>query len=143
MPATLVGSFRSFRFIVCALFLQAFAAAAAAGELADFDAAVAEAAAQCRVALEVLETSGPDETAAEVQRFRAAWQDIVVRFGAQRPERFADDKSFSTLLLDIDVRTVGALIIIGAGRQDAARNALAEIVQTVAGLTEKPASPER
>jgi hypothetical protein len=141
MPAIFVGLYRNVRFFVCALLL--LAGAAAAGDLTDFDAALAEATAQCRVALEVLETSGPDETAAEVQRFRAAWQEIVTRFGAQRPERFADDKSFSTVLLDVDVRTVGALIIISAGRQDAARNALNGIAQTLEGMAESSTAPAR
>jgi hypothetical protein len=141
MHAMFAVPFRNIRFIVCALVLQVFAAAA--GEPADFDAALAEALAQCRVALEVLETNGPEETAAEVQRFRAAWQDIVVRFGGNRPERFIGDQSFSTLLVDIDVRTVGALIIIGAGRQDAARNALAGIMQALTDVAETPGLPAR
>ena len=143
MTASLVGSLRAMRGFAFAFFVLGLVSArpAAADGIADFNAAVAAAAAQCRVAMEVLETSGPDETAAEVQRFREAWQAIVVRFSARRPERFANNQSYTTLLLDIEVRTVGALIIINLGRQDAARNALAAIEETLSGVTGRPAAP--
>jgi hypothetical protein len=120
----------------CALLGLALAlTTAGADDLVDFHAAVETAAAQYRAALTALETQGPEETAAEVQRFRAAWQAFGERFGSRRPAAFADDEQYGAMFMVMDAEIVGALIVINAGRQDGARKALAPIGETLARLS--------
>ena len=121
--------------------LLALTLPAGADELADFHAAVEQASAQYRVALSVLETSGPDETAAEVQRFREIWHAMIGRFGSKRPDGFADYDSFRASFTESDARIVGVLIVISAGRREAARDGLAPIGEMLSRLEERSAPP--
>lgn len=133
MPAALVDAFQRCSFALL-LLLVAAAPAARADQLADLHAAVAQVSAECRTALGLLETSGPEETAAAVGRMRESWQRVVQQFGAGRPPGFTDQEDYTTTMLDTDMRLVGALIIIKAGRQDAARQALAGIGEILSRL---------
>jgi hypothetical protein len=144
MRACFAGFFRSSgasRRAGVVLALALFVCPAAADELADFHAAVEQASAQYNVAVRTLETSGPDETAAEVQHFRELWQAMIERFGPNRPAVFADDERYSLMMTDIDARIVGALIVISAGRREAARNALAPIQDTLSWLETRSVPP--
>lgn len=140
MPTSIARDFRRFlAAMLVALLVQWLVSPAGAGELADFRAAMDEVSAQHRLALATLETSGQQETAAQVHRFRQSWQQIVDRFGKERPAAFAGDDTYMATLLDIDVRTIGVLLVIDLGNRDAARNALAAIGDTLSDLKARSA----
>jgi aminoglycoside/choline kinase family phosphotransferase len=123
--------------LAAALILQILMLPAGAGERAEFDAAVAQATAQYRVALKTLETRGREETAAEVARFRAAFQQVIDRFDANRST--FGDRDYAGLLMQLDARIVGAMIVIDFGSREAARDALAPIGETLSELDAAPA----
>jgi hypothetical protein len=124
-------------FVVLALWLAPLGARA--NELADFHAAV-EAAGGCYdAAMIALETAGPEETASQVVNRRAAWHVIAERFGGHRPAAFADDEDYGAMFTVMDAQIVGALIVINAGRQDAARRALVPIGEKLADLSARSA----
>jgi len=114
-----------------ALALAHFAVAAPGdvvpGGQTEFGRAVERALAQYRIAMATLESGGREQTAAEVQLFRQTWQEIIDRFGKDRPVAFSDDGRYAATLLDVDVRLVGAMIMIDIGSRDAARAALKPI----------------
>ena len=68
-----------------ALAVIGWAGAAAAGDLADFNAAVEVAAAHNRVTLGYLRTGNTDLAAVELERLRAAWAQVNQRFAGKRP----------------------------------------------------------
>jgi hypothetical protein len=131
--------------LLMALCLQALALSvpAPADELADFHAAVEQASAQYRVAMVTLETRGREETTAAVQQFRQAWQSIIDRFGANRPPAFANDEQNAGMFMQVDMRLVGALIVIDIGSREAARDALAPIQETLTQLSALSGSTSR
>ena len=94
---------------------------APADDLADLHTAVKQASAQYRVAMATLETRGREETTAAVQQFRQAWQSIFDRFGVNRPAAFVNDEHYASMFMQIDMRLVGALIVIDIGSREAAR----------------------
>jgi hypothetical protein len=108
-------------------------------ELADFHAAVEDAAAEYRAAQTTLETSSQADTTAAVNRFRQAWQSINDRFGANRPAAFADDADFVTTFMMVDMRLIGVLLTIELGNRDAAREGLRPIGETLAQLSARSA----
>jgi hypothetical protein len=131
-----------FRGGALALMLLVLAAGAGrADELADFHAAIEQVSAECRSVIGVLDTSGPEATAAAVGRLRASWQVVVQQFGTHAPPAFTDREGYTTTLLDMDVRLVGALIIINAGRREAARQALTGIEEILSRLETLSAAP--
>src|SRR5262245_11275977 len=90
--------------------------AGAADERAGFDAALKAATAQYRIVLETLETSGREETAAEIARFRTTFQSVIDVVDRSR-NAFADD--LPALFMQVDVGIVGAMIIIDIGNREA------------------------
>jgi hypothetical protein len=120
--------------ILIALVAQWLVLPARADELADFQAAIAQASAQYRVAMTTLETRGREETAAAVQRFRESWQVVSDRRGSNRPAAFTDAEQYAAMFVLVDARIVGALIVIDIGSRDAARDALAPIAETLSQL---------
>jgi hypothetical protein len=127
--------------MLIAVLVPWFALPASGDELADFQAAVAQASAQYRAAMTTLETRGREETSAAVQRFRQAWQIVIDRRGSTRPAAFADAEQYAGMLMQVDARIVGALIVIDIGSRDAARDALAPIAETLSQLSSNPAAP--
>jgi hypothetical protein len=115
------------------------AAPADAEERDDFHATVERAIVQYRVALTTLETRGQAETAAEVHRLRGAWQAIGERFAVDRPAAFANDKELPGLLMQVDMRFVGLLLVIDLGNREAARDALLSIGETLSKLNARAA----
>jgi hypothetical protein len=113
----------------------------ASAEPASFGAAVEQASMQYRSIMDMLETGGRDETAAEVEYFRAAWGDIIERFGKDRPAAFAGDDTYSSTLMEIDVRLLGAMLVINIGSREAAREALKPIGEAIARLQQRGTSP--
>jgi hypothetical protein len=112
-------------------------------ELAEFHAAVELAAAEHRVAMDTLETSGQQETAAAVQRLRQVWQEINARFVKYPPGPFANDEQFPTMFMLVDTQLVGVLLVIDMGNRDAARNGLAPVGATLAQLSARSAPISR
>jgi hypothetical protein len=131
------------RMTLLALILASAPLRAFADDLEQFTVAIERAELQYRVALRTLESSGRDETAAEVRLFREAWQDAIARLDKNPPEQFAGDESYAATMTEIDARLVGALIVIDIGSREAARSALAPIGETLARLRERtaPAQP--
>ncbi len=87
--------------------------------------------------MKAIETRGRGESAAQVARFREAWQLIADRFASNRPAGFADDGQYAVMFTQVDARLVGTLIVIDIGSRDAARTALAPIAETLARLSER------
>ena len=115
---------------------------AGADELGEFRAAVDAAASQYRVAMNTLETSGREQTAAEIRRFRESWQAIVDRYGAHPPATPDQENDYAGLFMQVDARIVGALIVIDVGSREAARDALAPIGDTLSALSNGAAPPK-
>jgi hypothetical protein len=118
-------------------------AAAAAGDLEQFVAALEQAQLQYQIALRTLEKSSREQTAAEVRLFRQAWQQVIDQLDKNRPEQFGTDESYAAIMTEIDARVVGALIVIDIGSRDAARSALAPIGDTLAKLRERATPPQQ
>jgi len=110
-----------------------------ADDRADFHAAIEGVLDQYHFTLSVLETSSQEQTASEVSRLRQMWQSIASRFGARRPEAFADDDGYGGLLLQVDVSLVGVLLVIELGNRDGARSALSSIEDTLTRLAARSA----
>jgi hypothetical protein len=127
------------RTTLLALILASAPLRASADDLEQFTAAVERAELQYRVALRTLESSGRDETAAEVRLFREAWQEVIARLDKNPPGQFAGDESYAATMIQIDARLVGALIVIDIGSREAARSALAPIGETLTKLRERAA----
>jgi hypothetical protein len=145
MPTAIVRFFRLTLTPFLMLFLALFATAlllqaspAGADERADFEAAFKLADAQYRIALKTLETSGREETSAEVARLRDAFQVVIAQFDANRTTLGAD-ADFAGMLMQLDARIVGALLVIDFGSREAARGALAPIGQTLSELEARAA----
>ena len=123
------------RTILLALALGA--SPAAADNLGDFAAAVERAAAQYHFALRTLETSGREQTAAEVGLLRQEWQGLIDRLDNHRPAEFDGDDFYASIMTEVDMRLVTAMIVIDIGSREAAREALAPIGATLARLRER------
>jgi hypothetical protein len=128
--------------LLSACLVQGLLLPAAGDTLADFNAAMERVSARHRAALATLESSGQHETAAQVHRFRQSWQEIVDRFGKDRPAAFAGDERYTATLLDVDVRTIGVLLVIDLGNREAARDALAAIGDILADLKARAATAQ-
>lgn len=102
-------------------------ASAAADDLADFNAAVEEAAAHNRVAIGYLRTGNGDLAARELERLGVAWRAVVDRFGTAPPQAFAGNAHYGPTLVDVSTRIVTANILIDLGRGDVARDSLGAI----------------
>jgi hypothetical protein len=116
-------------------------AAAEPDDLAQFHQAVERAAGEYRSARQILETRGREETAAAVQRFRAAWQAVIDQFEKNPPPALDDGEQYAATFMQTDMRIVSALLVIDIGSREAARDALAPIAETLARLSERSAAP--
>src|SRR3972149_1003791 len=108
------------RFAILSLALIAGPVAALAGDLADFNAAVENAAAHNRVAIGYLRTGNSDLASLEIDRLREAWGQLVERFSGKRPDAFDGNALYGTTLVNIGARLVGADIMLKSGRPEAA-----------------------
>jgi hypothetical protein len=131
------------RLVLAVLLVFALSFSVRSDELAEFHAAVEQAAAEHRVAMETLETSGQQETAAAVQQLRRTWQEINARFVKPPPEPFVNDEAYPTMFMLIDTQLVGVLLVIDMGNRDAARNGLAPVGATLAQLSARSAPISR
>jgi hypothetical protein len=124
----------STRAIVLAATFVLAALSAPANDLNRFETAIQQATTQYRIALQTLETSGREQTAAEVRLLRQAWQEIIDQYEASRPAELEGADVYAT---EIDARLVGALIVIDIGSREAAREALMPIGDTLARLRDR------
>ncbi len=107
---------------------------AAAGELADFNAAVEKASAHNRVASGYLRTGNRDLALIEIGRLRTAWAAVVTRFAGKRPDAFDDGAQFGAALTDVSTQLVAADMMLNSGRLEAARNSLAAVRTSLSNL---------
>jgi hypothetical protein len=124
--------------LTTALLVQWPISAAGADERSELEAAFKIANAQYQVALRTLETSGREETAAEVHRLREAFQAVIERFNANQ-SALGLDADYAGALLQFDVSIVGVMLVIDFGSRDAARDALTPIGASLAELQARAA----
>jgi len=125
------------RTILLALILAVAPLPALADDLKDFADAVEQAELQYRIALRTLESSGREQTAAEVRLFRDALQEAIARLDKRGPVKSEGDESYAASMLQIDMAVIGALIVIDIGSREAARAALTPIGERLAKLRER------
>jgi hypothetical protein len=119
------------------LALAVAVAPAAADDLADFNAAVEKAAAHNRVALGYLRTDSVDLAVIELERMRAAWGELVSRFGKNPPAALRDNSLFTEILIDVPTRLVGTLLVLDLGRTDVARSSLQAIRERLSEMRKR------
>ena len=95
-----------------------------ADDLADFNAAVENAAAHNRVAIGYLRTGNKDLALLEIDRLRAAWDQVAQRFMAKRPAAFDGNPLYGNLWTTESTRFVGIDLMITMGNADAVARAL-------------------
>ena len=110
---------RSVRLAILAAALLA-PAAARADELADFNAAVEQAATHNRAAIGYLRTGNVDLAGLEIDRLRQAWQSVTSR---GKPGVF-DRPLYVKAMTDIAMRLVTADMLLNMGKPDNARASL-------------------
>jgi hypothetical protein len=74
-------------------------------------------------------------------RLRTAFQAVIDRFDENRAI-LADDESYAGLIMQIDARIVGAMIVNRLRDREAAREALAPIGDTLADLSTRFAAAQ-
>jgi hypothetical protein len=114
--------FAQARIVILALVL--WAAPAWADELADFNAAVENAAAHNRVAIGYLRTGNKDLALLEIDRLREAWDQVAQRFMAKRPAAFDGNPLYGKLWTTESTRFVGIDLMIAMGKPEAVAKAL-------------------
>ncbi len=103
------------------------AGAAQAGDLADFNAAIEDAASHNRVAIGYLRNGNVDLASLELDRLRDAWSAVTARFASKRPDAFDGNALYGTVIVDVGVRLVTADMMLKSGRADATGQALTAI----------------
>jgi hypothetical protein len=131
---------RLFRLFFAVLLAGLMLQPAGADERDDFQAALEDASARCRTALQILETESQQNTAAAVHRFRQSWQRVMDRHGAIRTDTRTED---AALFLDVDMRIIGVILVIDLGNRDAARSALEAIDNKLTEFGARSLAPER
>jgi len=117
-------SFASSKVVLLALWAGLAAAPALADDLADFNAAVENAAAHNRVAIGYLRTGNDDLALLEIDRLREAWDRVAQRFTASRPAAFDGNPLYGPLWTTENARFVGINLMIKMGKPEAVANAL-------------------
>jgi hypothetical protein len=122
------------RATILALTVVGWAGPAAAGEFADFNAAIEAAAVHNRAAIGHLRTGNTDLAGLELEGLRAAWSNLNQRFANKRPDVFDGNPLYGVTLTDIATRLVAADVMLNSGRADAARDALGAIREDLYNL---------
>ncbi len=112
---------------VACLVLALTAGPTLAGDVADFNAAVEEAAAHNRVAIGYLRTGSIDLASLEIDRLRAAWERLNERFAGKRPEIFDGNGYYVVAMTDIATRLITADLMLNTGRTEVTQQALLAI----------------
>jgi hypothetical protein len=108
--------------------------AAFADDLADFNAAVENAAAHNRAAIGYLRTGNIDLASLEIDRMREAWRSVVSHFGGRQPDTFKDRTQFTTVMTDVNMRLVTADMMLNSGRPETAAKSLTAIRNELSDL---------
>jgi len=124
-------------FLALALLGTAGLSHAKAGDLADFNAAVAAASSHNRVAIGYLRTGNTDLASLELDRLRDAWHKLTARFAGHRPDAFDGNPLYPKLFTTVDARLVGADIMLNSGRPKIARQSLIAIREDLHKLRQK------
>jgi hypothetical protein len=132
-----MAMFTAARTLLLALSLAVCPIVAAADDLADFADAVERADLQYRIALRTLESSGREQTAAEVRAFRDALQEAIAQLDKRPLPKPDGDEPYAATMMQIDMAIIGALIVIDIGSREAARAALTPIGERIAQLRER------
>ena len=106
------------------VWLFAMAGPAAAGNLAEFNAAVEAAEAHNRVAIGYLRTGNTDLASLEIDKLHKAWDALTARFAGKRPEAFDGNPQYGIMLTDISARLVTADLMFKMGKPAVVRQAL-------------------
>ena len=107
-----------------AVLVGGFSDSRAAGDLAEFNAAVEEISAHNRVAIGYLRTENVDLAALEIDRTRNASVMFTERFAGNRPDVFEGNPHYGNLFTGVNARLVGVDLMLKTGRLDAARDGL-------------------
>jgi hypothetical protein len=118
---------------ILALLLAGLAGSpACADDLSNFHAAVEKAASHQRVAIAYLRTGNVDLAALEIERLRAAWSGVTA---IKRPAALnRDPQLYTTTMLDVATKLVGATLVLDMGRPDVARDSLQAIRAQISAL---------
>lgn len=122
------------RICVAAAALAMLCRAAAADDLADFNAAVEDVAAHNRTAIGYLHTDAIEMAVAEMEQTKNAWGALAERFGGRRPAVFADNQRYTEALVDVPMRIVTGYLMLNLGRPDMAANSLQAIREELSAL---------
>jgi hypothetical protein len=112
---------------VACLALVLLTGVAKADDLADFNAAVEDAAAHNRVAIGYLHTGNIDLATVEFERLRTAWRALSDRFAGKRPAAFNNNGYYVIAMTDISTRLVTADLMFSSGRPEIVRQSLLAI----------------
>jgi hypothetical protein len=110
------------------------AAAARADEFSDFNAAVESFSAHNRAALRYLHDDAVGPMSGEIDEMRAAWAAVNGRFGRPPQQLAADIPLYTTTLVDISMRLVGASMFIQMGSRGGVKNSLTAIRTDLSAL---------
>lgn len=105
-----------------------------AGELVDFNTAVASAYAHYRSAVFYLRTGNPPVASLELEDMAEKWGALEKRFAATPPDAFADDPAWRETISDIRTRIDAAVTATIAGDAKAGQAALAPVRGALAAL---------
>jgi hypothetical protein len=114
--------------------LSVCASIALADDLDDFNAAVERFSAHHRVVLHYLRTGNIDFATVEIDGMRAAWSEVVDRFGTRRPAAITDAPLYTLTIADVSTRLIGATLVLNMGRAEVAAESLSEIRERLARL---------
>jgi len=128
---------RTIRRVAIAASVLLLAGMAHAGELANFNGAVAAAYAHYRGAISYLRTGNVALAAFELDDMAAKWRDVTANYSDATPDAFADETAWAPTLRSIGTRIDQALAAIDAGQVEAALEAIAPIRDELADLRER------
>ncbi|MCC2111282.1 MAG: hypothetical protein KDJ16_04545 [Hyphomicrobiales bacterium] len=117
--------YRKISMLIC--FVAGLAGSAAAGELAEFHAAVEAAQAHFRVAAAYLRTGNTDLAAIELEEMTDKWSALTARFAGNVPDAYDGNPTYATALAETAKRIEDALAAIDSGKSDEARDILLPI----------------
>jgi hypothetical protein len=102
-----------------------------ADDLDDFHRAVEAAMSHHRVAAGYLRTGNIDLAAVELEGIRGSWAKVT---SLPRPAAFRDEQRYTSTMLDIAARLLGATLVLNMGRVDVARESLDAVRKSLADL---------
>jgi len=123
--------------LALALLLLLAPTPSAADDLADFNAAIEQFAAHNRVAIGYLRTNNTELATVEIDRMKAAWANVMTRFGTNPPQALRDNPRYKQTLSGIQKNIGDAIVLLNTGkaganmfgppRNDLVRNSLQSI----------------